>query len=148
MSKSSQMENDIQLLIFNNVDIAGLGLRGSAAPSSLHISLHTADPGEGGSQSTNEVAYTGYARMARTRDTNAATGFLVTADTVTPRSNVDFPFKQDAGTITATHFGIGDSASGAGVLRYSGPIVTPIGGIVFTQNDVPRLDTSTSIVEE
>lgn len=32
-------------------------------PGNVYVSLHTADPGEGGDQTTNEVSYTSYARV-------------------------------------------------------------------------------------
>lgn len=34
------------------------GLQPSATAGSLYLSLHTASPGEGGNQSTNEISYT------------------------------------------------------------------------------------------
>lgn len=53
---------DLLELIFNNVAWANIGdatgLPGSAAAGSLYISLHTASPGEGGDQTTNECSYT------------------------------------------------------------------------------------------
>lgn len=92
MSKSDAFENSILLLIFNNTNIADIGdatgLRGSTAAGSLYLSLHTADPGEAGTQATSEIAYTGYARVAVAR---SSAGFTVTADTVTLTANADFP---------------------------------------------------------
>ena len=68
MSKSNTFENDLLKLIFNNVDIADIGdaggLQNSAAAGSLYVALHTADPGEAGNATTNETAYTNYARVA------------------------------------------------------------------------------------
>ena len=37
---------------------------GSSVAGSLYVSLHTADPGVGGGQNTNEATYSGYARVA------------------------------------------------------------------------------------
>jgi hypothetical protein len=66
MSKSNTWENDLLLLVFNNTNASligdATGLRGSTTAGSLYLSLHTADPGEAGNQSTNEIAYTSYAR--------------------------------------------------------------------------------------
>lgn len=49
-------------LFFNNTDWANVGdaagLQNSASAGSVYLSLHTSSPGEGGSQSTNEIAYT------------------------------------------------------------------------------------------
>jgi hypothetical protein len=58
-------------LLFQNLDFAGIGdaggLQNSASAGSLYVSLHTADPGVAGDQTTNEVAYTSYARVAVAR---------------------------------------------------------------------------------
>ena len=58
MSKSNTFENDILQLVLNNVDIADIGdaagLQNSATAGSLYIALHTADPGETGTATTNE----------------------------------------------------------------------------------------------
>jgi hypothetical protein len=43
------------------------GPQPSATAGSLYVSLHTADPGAGGDQTTNECAYTSYARVAVAR---------------------------------------------------------------------------------
>jgi hypothetical protein len=58
--------------ILNNEDIPLIGdasgLLQSAADGNLYLNLHTADPGAGGDQTTNEATYTGYARLAAVRD--------------------------------------------------------------------------------
>lgn len=57
--------------ILNNAAIAligdATGLPESATDGSLYVSLHTADPGATGNQTTNECAYTSYARVAVAR---------------------------------------------------------------------------------
>lgn len=54
--------NAFLLLFFNNTDWAvvgdAAGLQNSVAAGSLYLSLHTASPGEGGTQATNEISYT------------------------------------------------------------------------------------------
>ena len=80
MSMSNAFETEVLELIFNNAAIAnigdGSGLQPSATAGSLYVSLHSADPGEAATQSTNEVAYTNYARQNVLRSTgwNAASG--------------------------------------------------------------------------
>ncbi len=65
MSKGNTFENDLLLLIFNATAIANIADNASASPlTNLYVSLHTGDPGEAGSQTTNECAYTSYARVA------------------------------------------------------------------------------------
>lgn len=145
MSKTNTFENSILLLIFNNTNIANVGdatgLRGSSTAGSLYLSLHTADPGEAGDQTTSEISYTGYARVAVAR---SGAGFTVTADTVNPAANQDFG-EMTAGTGgTVTHFGIGTASSGAGVLLYKGA-VSP--NIAVAAGVIPRLKTTTSVVE-
>lgn len=49
------------LLFFNNTAWANIGtaagLQPSSSAGSLYLSLHTANPGEGGTQATSEIAY-------------------------------------------------------------------------------------------
>ena len=83
MSKSNTFENDLLKHVFNNDAIAlvgdATGLRGSTVAGSLYVSLHTADPDEGGDQTTSETAYTTYARVAVAR---TAGGWTVSGNTV------------------------------------------------------------------
>lgn len=126
MSKSNTFENDLLLLLFNNTNIANIGdatgLRGSSAAGNLYIALHTADPGEAGDQTTNEVAYTSYARVAVARSSG---GFTVATNTVTNAAAITFP-QCTGGSATATHFSIGTSASGAGKILYSGALTASL----------------------
>lgn len=145
MSKSNTWENDLLLLVFNNTNAANIGdatgLRGSSTAGSLYLSLHTADPGEAGDQSTNEIAYTGYARVAVAR---SGSGFTVTGNAVALAANVDFP-AGTGGSGTATHFGIGTSASGAGKLLYKGSL-SP--SIVCGNGVTPRINAGTIVTED
>lgn len=63
MSKGNTFENDLLQLIFNAVAIANLAQNGVSPITNIEVSLHTADPGEAGDQTTSETAYTGYARI-------------------------------------------------------------------------------------
>jgi hypothetical protein len=145
MSKTNTFENELLLHIFQNADIADIGdaagLQNSAAAGSFYLSLHTADPGEAGSQTTSEAAYTSYARQAVARTSG---GFTVTNNQVTLAANVDFP-ACTGGTETITHFGIGTSLSGAGKLLFKGT-VTP--NLSISTGVTPRLTTSTTITED
>ncbi len=69
MSKGNTYENDILKLTFNATAIANIADNAAASPlTNLQMSLHTADPGEAGDQTTNEIAYTSYAsRLERWR---------------------------------------------------------------------------------
>lgn len=146
MSKSNTFENELLLHIFNNSDIANIGdaagLQNSAAAGSLYATLHTADPGEAGTATTNEISYTGYARVAIAR---SSAGFTVSGNTVTLTANVDFGKMTAGAGGTVTHFGIVKESSGASVILYSGS-VSPT--IVVANGVIPRLETGTNITED
>ena len=145
MSKSNTWENGLLLLLFNNTPFTlvgdAAGLLGSIVAGSLYASLHTADPGEAGDQTTSEATYTSYARVAVAR---SAAGWTVTANSVSPVANIDFP-AGTGGSGTVTHGGIGTSSSGAGKLLYKGT-VTP--NIVTGDGITPRLTTTSAITED
>lgn len=133
------------LLFFNNTNFAlvgdATGLRGSSTAGSLYVSLHTADPGEAGDQTTSEITYTSYARVAVAR---SGSGWTVTANSVSPASTISFP-AGTGGSGTATYFGVGTASSGAGVLLYSGAISPTI---VCGNGITPSLTTASAITED
>lgn len=149
MSASNALETAALLLYFNNTNHANIGdatgLRGSTTPGSLYVSLHTADPGEAGNQSTSETSYTGYARVAVAR---SGAGFTVSGTAPAQAANtatVTFG-ACTVGTPTITHFGIGSGSSGATELDWSGallanlavsPGITPnfLAGTLIVTND-------------
>ena len=122
MSMTNAAEAALLDLLFLNVDWANIGdaagLQNSAVAGSFYISLHTADPGEAGNQSTNEVAYTSYARVAVAR---TAGGWTRTVSSVANTALVQFP-QATGGSAVATHFGIGTDLSGAGNLLLKGAL--------------------------
>lgn len=143
MSKSDVFENDLLKLIFNGTAIANLADNAASAPlTNLYISLHTADPGEGGNQSTSETTYTSYARVSVARTSG---GWTVTANSVSPVANIDFPTCTAGGPHTISYFGVGSAASGPGVLYYSGAI-SP--NISVSSGVTPRLTTASTITED
>lgn len=145
MSKSDVFENDLLQLLFKNVAITNIGdaagLLPSAASGSLYISLHTADPGETGTAITSETAYTAYVRQAITR----GAGFTVTANSVSPTANVDFPECTASPGTAITHFGVVNTSSGAGKLLYSGTL-TP--NITMAVGTIPRVKSTSTITED
>lgn len=146
MSKSNTFENELLLLIFNNTDIANIGdaagIQNSAAAGSLYLALHTADPGEAGTQATNEISYTGYARVAVAR---SGAGFTVTGSQVTLAANQDFGKMTGGAGGTVTHFSVGKEISGATAYLYKGT-VSPT--IIVANGSIPRLETGTNINED
>jgi len=145
MSKSNTWENDLLLLVFNNTNASligdATGLRGSTTAGSLYLSLHTADPGEAGTQATSEIGYTSYVRKAVAR---SGAGFTVSGNSVVLAADQDF-VAGTGGSGTATHFGVGTDASGTGKLLYKGAI-TP--NIVCGNGVTPRLTTGTTVTED
>lgn len=122
MSKSNTFENDLLQLLFNNVDIADIGdasgIQNSAAAGNLYVALHTADPGEAGNATTNETAYTNYARVAVARTVG---GWTVAGNAVNNTAQVTFPQCGVTGA-TITHASITTAASGASKILYSGAL--------------------------
>lgn len=122
MSMSNAAEQALLDLLFLNVDWANIGdaagLQNSATAGSFYISLHTADPGETGTQTTNETAYTSYARVTVNRTSG---GWSRSSSTISNTALVQFP-QCTGGSSTITHFGIGTDVSGAGNLIMSGAL--------------------------
>lgn len=142
MSKSNSLENSLLLLLFNATAIANVADNASSGPlTNLYVSLHTSDPGEGGSQTTNETSYTSYARVAVAR---SGSGWTVTANSVSPVATISFP-ACTGGSATITHFGVGSLSSTAGVLYYSGT-VTP--NLSVASGTTPTLTTASAITED
>lgn len=142
MSKGNTFENDFLKLIFNATAIANIADNAASSPlTNLYVSLHTADPGEAGTQATSECAYTSYARVAVARTSG---GWTVTNNNVSPAANIDFP-QCTGSTETASYMGIGVASSGATKLLYSGTI-TP--NIAISNGVTPRLTTATAITED
>jgi hypothetical protein len=141
MSKGNNTENNILKLIFNATtwnDVAENDTTGPAA--NLTVALHTADPGEAGTQATNETAYTGYARVNVVR---TAGGWTVTGNSVSPAANIDFGECTAVPGTAITHFSVGTGV--ASELLYSGT-VTP--NITMAVGVIPRLKTTSTITED
>lgn len=141
MSMTNAAETELLNLIFANDNWANVGdatgLRGSSAAGNFYLSLHTADPGEAGNQTTNEATYTSYARVAVSR----STGFSVSGNAATLAALTSFP-ACTGGSNTITYFGIGTDSSGAGNLIFSGA-VSP--SLSVSSGITPQLTTSTSV---
>jgi hypothetical protein len=126
VSASNAYETACLEHLLQNSNVANIGdatgLRGSSTAGSLYISLHTADPGEAGDQTTNEATYTSYARVAVARN---GTQWTVSGDTGTNANAITFP-ACTGGSNTITYFGIGTASSGAGVLLLSGALAASL----------------------
>lgn len=122
MSLTNAAETALLNLIFTNTDWANVGdvagLQNSATAGSFYISLHTADPGEAGTQTTSEATYTSYARVAVAR---SGAGWTVSAANASNTAAVNFP-ACTGGTNSITHFGIGSDLTTAGNLFFKGAL--------------------------
>lgn len=137
MSKSSAFENDLLKFIFNNEAMEDI-----AESTDLYLALHTADPGEEGNQSTNEVEYGGYERVPVKRD---ATGWTVTGSSVSPTDPVEFPEMVSGAEGTATWVTIGLDKTGEGKVLYRGELTPPVH---YVNGVVPRIRTTSTITED
>ena len=112
MSKSNTTENDTLDAILRAVDPSW------RSNASRYITLHTADPGEAGSEITSECAYGSYARQTVT----ASTGFSAASGGSSANTGlIQFP-TCTSGSETITHVSIVTTTSGAGQILYSGAL--------------------------
>lgn len=139
--KLSTFRNDLLKLIYNATAIANLADNAATSPlTNIQFALHTAWPGLAGDQTTNEVSYTGYARVAVARTTG---GFTVTGNSVSPVAAITFG-QMTAGTGgLVTHATSGAAASAASKVfdcfvlgSRLGPFSAVVAGNAFT---IPQL---------
>lgn len=140
-AKSTTLDGQLLALIFNGTAAATLFQNNVTSPlTNLYLSLHTASPTVSGNQTTNEAAYTSYARVAVARTSG---GFTVSGASVVLAAAATFP-TATGGSETETFFAVGTASSGAGQILYFGPL-SP--NIVVTSTVIPQLTTGTTITE-
>lgn len=123
MSKGNTTENDLVLFYFNNVAMPTYG-------SNITLNLHTADPGETGTASTNVATYTSYASVNVSRDSG---GWSVSNGGATNVALIQFPKCTGAGdNQTITHLSMSNST-----MFMSGALVSPL---VVTNNIQPQFN--------
>lgn len=120
---TSAIQNYLKLL-FQNTTWANIGdatgIVGSTVAGSLYASLHSAAPGLAGTQSTSELSYTGYARVAIAR---SGAGWTQSSAQVVPAATITFGQRTDAGAaVEALFWGVGRALAGVGELLYYGPL--------------------------
>lgn len=144
MPKSTTTCNNILALLFNATAIANIADNAASAPlTNLYISLHTANPGVGGAQTTNETAYTNYTRVAVARTTG---GWDVPASAATANAAlIQFPQCGVTGA-TITYVAIGTASSGAGLVLYAGALSSSlaVAELIVPQFAVGALDVTES----
>ena len=141
MSKTDAYETALLNLVLAAKTYTSVAVA-STASTTIWVSLHTADPGDAGTQATSEIAYTGYLRVATNRTT---VDWIVTANSASPAASITFATCTASSTTAATHFSVGLSSSGAGTAIYNGT-VTP--NISITTNVTPSLTTASAITED
>lgn len=140
MSMSDAIENALLALIFNATAWANMADNAASTPQTqIAVALHTADPGEAGTQSTSEAAYTSYARVNVNRNSG---GWTVATNTVVPAANIDFPASGASGS-TVTHFSLGKTGGGTSAIHFSGTVTPNIA--IGASGITPRLTTATSV---
>lgn len=120
MPKSTSTCNNVLALIFNATTWNLIAENDTTSPATnLYLSLHTASPGVGNDQQTNETAYTNYARIAVARTTG---GWDAPSGGATANAALA-QFAQCGVTgATLTHVAIGTASSGAGTVLYAGAL--------------------------
>lgn len=143
--KSDAFESDILKLIFNATAIANLADNAAGSPlTNLFVALHTADPLEVGDQTTNEVAYTGYARVSVARTSG---GWIISGTAPTQAANatvLNFPLCT-GGTPVATHASVGFATSGASKVLYAGLLAS---SLAISNNITPNFQIGTLVFTE
>jgi Na+-translocating ferredoxin:NAD+ oxidoreductase RnfG subunit len=144
MPKSTNTCNSILLLLFNGTTFANIAINATAAPlTNLYVSLHTATPGIGDKQTTNETAYSSYARQPVARASGAG-GWTVSTNSVNNTTLISFPQCGVTGS-TISHVAIGTDVSGDGRVLYAGQLNT---NLAVAQLIVPQfLATALTVTE-
>lgn len=145
MPKSNSYEAGILNLLLNGVAIPGIAAIDSTV-NTLYVALHTASPGGPGVQSSNEIAYTGYQRIAITRSPTTP-GWIISGGapaSASPAANITFGMMTGGTGGTVAYFSIGAAATGDGAIYYYGsvqPTINVVTGLA------PQLSTATTITE-
>ena len=134
MTKSDTTENDVLKVVLKGVSPSYLG------NANVYVALHTADPGETGDQTTNEIAYTNYARQPIVK----ATGWTDGGSTFTNAAIIQFPICGITGG-TAAYVSIGTLVSGTGQILYSGQLNA---NLSISQNIQPQFSIAALSVQE
>ena len=110
--------NDLLKLIFHQAAIAGIAdVPAVGKLNNLWLGLHTADPGPAGTQETNAVNYTGYAR----KSVGFGAGvWAITGDKASPVARIEFGEMTGGIESLATWITIGTSETGPGKVLFRG----------------------------
>lgn len=147
MPLGSTMEMQILKLLLAGSGNPITNFASTSGSTTVWCSLHTADPG-GGTQATNEVSLTAYARVSVDRSTAASVGWTFSTSvssayaSASPLSAINFPTLTSTSTGTATHWSVGQSSAGAGQMIGYGAISPSIN---LGQNVTAQITTGSSV---
>lgn len=99
------------------------------------IALHTASPGVGGTQQTNETTYTGYARETVSK---SAAGWTLTGTEIVNDNDIEFAECTAGATQTIKYITLGRGSGGSHEIGYIIEL-DPADWIDISQNIVPRI---------
>jgi hypothetical protein len=133
MPLSTNAANKILLLLLNGTAWANVADNAASSPATTLVhAAHTATPGVGGNQTTNESAASGYARKTTARSSG---GYTITSNVGSPTSNISFNAFTGSGTaLTDISLAISNTTSGAVNHDLAGamsPSVTPANGLTM-----------------
>lgn len=141
MTWATTSANDYLKLMYNATAIANYADNAASSPATNnYVSLHTASPGVGGNQTTNEAAYGAYARVAVARTSG---GWTVSTNTVVPAATVTFPTSTGTPSETETFMGIGTASSGTGKMMHYGAVSPTI--TMNAAGITPTLTTASTV---
>lgn len=119
MPTNTTFAGQILALFFQGTAITGLAQNNSSPYTTLYLALHNSTgPGVGGSQTTNETAYTNYARVAVNRNSG---GWTIASNQVSNAALTQFAQCGASGD-TLTYVSIGSASSGAGQVYWEGAL--------------------------
>lgn len=138
-STATATANDLLKLVLNATTIANLAQNASSAPiTTIDFALYTATPGFGGDMTTNEIAYTSYARASVARSAGA---LVVSGNAASPASNISFPVGT-GGSATARFVACGYPGGGATKILFFG-VASP--NVLCGSGVTPILTTATTM---
>jgi hypothetical protein len=142
MSIADVTETAILALIFNATAWANYADNAATAPqTNIAVALHTADPGDAGTQATSEVTYTSYARVSVARTSGGWTISGTSPTQAVPVATIGFP-AGTGGSGTASFFSTGKTGGGSSIILFSGT-VTP--NVTCGNGVTPQLSTASTI---
>lgn len=140
--KGNTFINDYLKLLLNATPIANIADNAASSPlTNLYGGLQTASAGAAGNQTTNEAAYTSYARVATARTTGGFTAASAQSSALV--ATMSFP-QATGGSETETDATLGTASSGAGKLLYFGAISPTL---AVSNSVTPQLTTASTISE-